>query len=120
MKRFLVVFALFLGILVAAAACCTGGGGSAATAQSRNSSANYSQAGGTAIGAPAKGVPDQSGGGTTVNPGSSVVPPIQGPQVIRQGQLSISVKAGTFDSSLSAVRSLVELEQGYVAGTDAQ
>jgi hypothetical protein len=48
------------------------------------------------------------------------VPPIQGPQVIRQAQLAISVKAGTFDSSLGAVRSLVQLEQGYVAGTDAQ
>jgi hypothetical protein len=48
------------------------------------------------------------------------VPPIQGPQVIRQAQLSISVKAGTFDSSLATVRSLVQLEQGYVAGTDAQ
>jgi hypothetical protein len=48
------------------------------------------------------------------------VPPIQGPQVIRQAQLAISVKSGKFDSSLAGVRSLVELEQGYVSGTDAQ
>ena len=117
MKRFLVIFAVFIGILVAAAACGGGSASSYGSAQSRNTS----QGGGTAIGAPAKGVPDQAatGGGTT-NPGGTVVPPIQGPQVIRQAQLSISVKTGTFDSSLGAVRSLVELEQGYVAGTDAQ
>jgi hypothetical protein len=30
------------------------------------------------------------------------------------------VKSGKFDSSLASVRSLVELEQGYVSGTDAQ
>ena len=117
MKRFLVIFAVFVGILVAAAACGSGAGSSASTAQSRN----YSQAGGTAIAAPAKGVPDQaSGGGAVSNPVPTSVPPIQGPQVIRQAQLSISVKAGTFDSSLATVRSLVQLEQGYVAGTDAQ
>src|SRR3989442_7326659 len=117
MKRFLVIFAVFIGILVAAAACGGGSASSYGSAQSRNTS----QGGGTAIGARAKGVPDQAatGGGTT-NPGGTVVPPIQGPQVIRQAQLSISVKTGTFDSSLGAVRSLVELEQGYVAGTDAQ
>jgi hypothetical protein len=120
MKRFLVVIALFVGILVAAA--CGGGGASfSSTSQSRSSSTNYGSASLGANPVPAKGVPDQAAtGGGTANPGGTVVPPIQGPQVIRQAQLSISVKAGTFDSSLGAVRSLVELEQGYVAGTDAQ
>jgi Domain of unknown function (DUF4349) len=118
MKRFLVVAALFIGILVAGVAC---GAGSSSTAASRGSS---SYAGPAPVslnnGAPTKGVPDQSGGGTSTNPITDVVPPVQGPQVIRQGQLAISVKAGSFDSSLGAVRSLVELEQGYVSGTDAQ
>ena len=120
MKRFLVILAVFIGILVAAAACggSTGGGGSAS---SRPASLNYNSSTGAANGAPVKGVPDQaSGGGTASNPGTNVVPPIQGPQVIRQAQVAISVKAGKFDSSLAFVRSLVELEQGYVSGTDAQ
>jgi hypothetical protein len=118
MKRFLVIFAVFVGILVAAAAC--GGSGSGSTAgTSRPASLNYNSSTGAA--APVKGVPDQaSGGGSAPNPGSNVVPPIQGPQVIRQAQLAISVKSGKFDSSLASVRSLVELEQGYVSGTDAQ
>ena len=118
MKRFLVVAALFIGILVAGVAC--GGAGSSSTSASRGS-ANY---GGPAPVsqnlAPAKGAPDQSSGGTSSNPISDVVPPVQGPQVIRQAQLAISVKSGSFDSSLGAVRSLVELQQGYVSGTDAQ
>ena len=118
MKRFLVILAVFIGILVAAAAC--GGSSSGSTAgTSRPASIKYNSSTGAA--APVKGVPDQaSGGGSASNPSSSVVPPIQGPQVIRQAQLAISVKAGKFDSSLASVRSLVELEQGYVSGTDAQ
>src|SRR3982074_559131 len=118
MKRFLVILAVFIGILVAAAAC--GGSGSGSTAgTSRPASINYNSATGAA--APVKGARDQaSGGGSASNPSSTVVPPIQGPQVIRQAQLAISVKAGKFDSSLASVRSLVQLEQGYVSGTDAQ
>jgi uncharacterized protein DUF4349 len=120
MKRFLVVIALFFGILVSAAAC--GGGGGASSSSSgapayRDSTTSGSAGSGTM--APIKGVP-QGGAGTTTNPGGDVVPAIQGPQVIRQAQLSISVKSGSFDSSLASVRSLVELEQGYVSGTDAQ
>ena len=118
MKRFLVILAVFIGILVAAAAC--GGSGSGTTAgSSRPASLSYNSS--TGAGAPVKGAPDQaSGGGSASNPVSNVVPPIQGPQVIRQAQLAISVKSGKFDSSLASVRSLVELEQGYVSGTDAQ
>jgi hypothetical protein len=120
MKRLLVVLALFGVVLLAAAACGGSGGGSTA---SRSSSTSYlGQSNGSSNAAPVKGAPDQSGGGagTSTNPGVNVVPPIQGPQVIRQAQLAISVKSGSFDSSLSAVRSLVEAEQGYVSGTDAQ
>jgi hypothetical protein len=113
MKRFLVVIALCSGILVAAAACGGGsGGGSGGGPVSREGTTS---SGGAAPGAgtvaPIKGGPAQGG---------DVVPPVQGPQVIRQAQLSISVKSGSFDTSLASVRSLVELEQGYVSGTDAQ
>jgi hypothetical protein len=123
MKRFLVVSALFIGILMAAAACggssgsTVSSGGGAAPLPGSNYGSNTSTAGGAV---PAKGAPDQAAGGTATHPISSVVPPVQGPQVIRQAQLAISVKSGSFDSSLGAVRSLVELEQGYVSGTDAQ
>jgi hypothetical protein len=116
MKRFLVVIALCFGILVAAAAC---GGGSGVGSTSSGGPAYRD--GSTSSGvAPIKGGPAQGGAGTTTNPGGDVVPPVQGPQVIRQAQLSISVKSGSFDTSLASVRSLVELEQGYVSGTDAQ
>ena len=118
MKRFLVIFAIFIGIIVAAAACGAGSGGGGTT--SRPAGTSYLGQSSTSNGAPVpKGAPDQSGGGTVTNPGTTVAP-IQGPQVIRQAQLSISVKSGAFDSSLTAVRSLVELEQGYISGTDAQ
>jgi len=119
MKRFLVAIAIFVGIFVAAA--CGGAAGSSGTTEGQSRPANYS---GTALGSqsgmPVKGAPDQSGGGTVTNPSGDVVPPIQGPQVIRQAQLAINVKSGSFDSSLAAVRSVVEIEQGYVSGTDAQ
>ena len=119
MKRFLVTIALVVGIFVAAA--CGGSSGSAGVSEG---SARPANAGGAALGSsggtPIKGAPDKSGAGTVTNPGSDVVPPIQGPQVIRQAQLSISVKSGSFDSSLAAVRSVVEIEQGYISGTDAQ
>ena len=123
MKRFLVVIALCFGILVAAAACGAGSGagstsgGGPAYRDGTTSSGGSVPASGTV--APIKGVP-QGGAGTTTNPGGDVVPAIQGPQVIRSAQLSISVKSGSFDTSLASVRSLVELEQGYVSGTDAQ
>jgi hypothetical protein len=118
MKRFLVVIALCFGILVAAAACGAGSsGGSGGAPVSREGTTS---SGGSGTVAPIKGAPVPGGAGTTTNPGGDVVPPIQGPQVIRQAQLSINVKSGSFDTSLASVRSLVELEQGYVSGTDAQ
>jgi hypothetical protein len=45
---------------------------------------------------------------------------LQGPPVIRQASLNITVGSGLFDSKLAAVRTLVEAEGGYIAGTDAQ
>jgi hypothetical protein len=109
MKKILVVVA----ILVAAAAC--GGASSVATSASRNNS----YAGGQPGAAPVKSAP-QPGSSDAANPSGTAVLPIQGPQVIRQAQLQISVKSGSFDSSLTAVRHLVETENGYIAGTDAQ
>ncbi|HET7467348.1 MAG TPA: DUF4349 domain-containing protein [Candidatus Dormibacteraeota bacterium] len=74
----------------------------------------------------AQQAPDKSTA-TTTTPGSiSYVPsqpvpnPIQGPLVIRQAQLTVSVTSGSFDSKLADVRRLVELEDGFIAGTDAQ
>src|SRR5229473_438841 len=101
MKRFLVVITLCFGILVAAAACGAGGGAGSTSGGAPTYRDGTTSSGGAGSGttAPIKGVP-QGGAGTTTNPGGDVVPPIQGPQVIRQAQLSISVKSGSFDSSL--------------------
>src|SRR5438445_10719154 len=118
MKRLVVAIALLVGIFVAAAC----GGSTGSTAGSGGPSHYSSTALGSSGGTPLKGVPDQSAGGAVTNPSptSDVVPPIQGPQVIRQAQLAISVKSGSFDSSLATVRSVVQIEHGYVSGTDAQ
>jgi hypothetical protein len=114
MKKVLVVIA----ILVAAAAC----GGAASSAGGAPTSANYS---GASQPKAASGAPTQISGqpgsiGTANPPLSDVVPAIQGPQVIRQAQLTINVNSGSFDSKLAAVRALVQLEQGFISGTDAQ
>lgn len=117
MKKLVVIVA----ILAAAAAC--GGAGSGATS---GSSLALRSAGGAAqsnTGQPLKsnaqtGLPAQ--GGTSNPTGTDTVPVLQGPPVIRQAQLAITVASGSFDSKLASVRSLVEAEQGYIAGTDAQ
>jgi hypothetical protein len=113
MKKVLIVLA----ILAAAAAC---GGGSAALS-SNGGGTNLSD--GSTAQAPAPGnpsygsvgAPDQSGG-TIPN----VVPTVQGPQVIRQAQMTITVGSGSFDSKLAGVRALVQLQGGFISGTDAQ
>jgi len=107
MKKVLVVIA----ILVAAAAC-------------GESAANSSHLPATAGGAYAPQQP-ATGKGTTGAPGTTdTVPsqpvPVQGPQVIKQASLAISVSSGSFDSRLAAVRALVESEQGFISGTEAQ
>jgi len=115
MRKLLIV----LGILAVAAAC--GGAGNAASGYQSTQNGQRTAQG--AIGAPAKDVGGSTGtttgGGTTSNPGNAV-PALQGPQVIRQAQLSITVGSGSFDSKLASVRRLVEDQGGYIAGTDAQ
>ena len=105
MRRVLVLIA----ILAAAAAC----------------GAETATSGGAHLGAapvpaqqPSKG--STAPGSTDFGPNQPTTVPVQGPQVIKQAQLTLTVKSGTFDSSLSAVRGLVEGEQGFIAGTDAQ
>ncbi len=114
MKKALVIIA----ILVAAAAC--GGAASSSGGGSTTSlSAGPAQSNGPA-GAPTKISVQPGSVGTGNPPVSDVVPAIQGPQVIRQAQLTINVNSGSFDSKLAAVRALVQLEQGFISGTDAQ
>ena len=116
MKKILVIVA----ILVAAAAC----GGSASTVGSSTSERaatlpkGAAQSGGSS-GAPAT-INGQPGGTTNPSGAGTDVPVLQGPPVIRQAQLSITVGSGTFDSKLSLARTLVEAEGGYIAGTVAQ
>jgi len=54
------------------------------------------------------------------NPVPNVVPTVQGPQVIRTAQLTITVGSGLFDTKLANVRALVQLQGGFISGTDAQ
>jgi hypothetical protein len=112
MKKLFVVIA----ILAAAAAC--GGGGSTSTAAGPAYSDN-------AKGQPVAGGPVAQGGGTGSstdqgNPVPNVVPAVQGPQVIRTAQLTVSVASGQFDSKLMNLRTMIEQEGGFIAGTDAQ
>jgi uncharacterized protein DUF4349 len=108
MKKVIVIVA----ILVAAAAC--GGSGSTATSMSGGTTNFGGPSGPAAVTAPSKDA-SQSGGGLL-----NAVPAVQGPQVIRTAQLSITVGSGLFDSKLADVRALVQLEQGFISGTDAQ
>jgi hypothetical protein len=109
MKKLLVVIAI-----LAAAAACGGGGGAGSTVSLPASDGT--------TGKPVAGGPVAQPGGSTdqVNPVPNVVPSVQGPQVIRQAQMTLSVGAGLFDSKLSDLRTVVEQEGGFIAGTDAQ
>jgi Domain of unknown function (DUF4349) len=107
MRRVLVLIA----ILAAAAAC---GASQAASSGTANlgvvtAPAQKSTGGGSTV-----------PGATTYAPNQTPTVPVQGPQVIRQAQLTINVTSGSFDTKLADVRALVELEQGFIAGTDAQ
>jgi uncharacterized protein DUF4349 len=113
MKKLIVIVA----ILAAAIACGGGTTGSSADPAARSGGTGLSD--GTVTGNPPVksgpvGVPDQS------NTVPSVVPTIQGPQVIRQAQLTVTVGSGLFDSKLAEVRALVQLQGGFISGTDAQ
>ena len=115
MKKVLVVVA----ILVAAAACGGASGGNGAGSTTAQYGGSNPQ---TGAGQPSKSVGQPNG--TTTGGGATLptdtVPALQGPPVIRQAQLSLKVGSGAFDSKLAQVRTLVETEGGYIAGTDAQ
>ena len=111
MKKVIVIVAI-----LAAAAACGGAGSTAYTTTSSGGTAQSRQAAPALGSMPAKDA-TQAGGAPVTN---SVVPTIQGPQVIRTAQLSITVGSGLFDSKLADVRALVQLEQGFISGTDAQ
>lgn len=113
MKKVLVV----LVILAAAAACGGASGGGSTVSSAKN--AQYAQPITAAGGQDSKSAAQPNGSATSTLPGQTV-PTLQGPPVIRQAQLNITVGSGLFDSKLAQVRSLVESEGGYIAGTDAQ
>src|SRR5450759_1518672 len=105
MKKVLVIIA----ILVAAAAC--GGASTNTTSLAPQVQRGAAQSGGTASGQPTT-INGQPGDTTNPTGAGTTVPVLQGPPVIRQAQLNISVGAGTFDSKLSLARTLVEAELG--------
>src|SRR5256885_2837380 len=114
MKKVLVI----VSPLAAAAAC--GGGNTAGSSTSSNGGTSLSQpASGGGQPWKAAGQPNGTTGGTTTLPGDTV-PALAGPPVIRQAELAVSVSNGSFDWKLAQVRTLVESEGGYIAGTDAQ
>jgi len=105
---------LIAAVILAAAVAC----GEAASSSQAHQPLSLSN--GTAQQAPDKSTTAVAPGPITYGPNQPAPVPIQGPLVIRQAQLTVSVTSGSFDSKLSDVRSLVELEQGFIAGTDAQ
>src|SRR5690349_16219033 len=105
---------LIAAVILAAAVAC---GEAASSSQSHQP---LSLSGGTAQQAPDKSTAAVPPGQTSYAPNQPAPVPVQGPLVIRQAQLTISVASGSFDSRLADVRRLVELEQGFIAGTDAQ
>jgi len=113
MKKFLIVL-----FLVAVAAACGGGGGGAGSTASTSENAQRAAGDSVSANPPVKSQPGTTGGGSTVV--GDTVPALQGPPVIRHAQLSITVGSGTFDTKLAAVRTLVQAQGGYIAGTDAQ
>ena len=114
MKKVLVIIAI-----LAAAAACGGAAGSTSTGGGTALSHGPVQSNGSS-GTPTKisGQPDSTVPG---NPSDiTTVPALQGPPVIRNAQLTLTVGSGSFESKLNEVRALVEANGGYIAGTDAQ
>jgi hypothetical protein len=105
---------LIAAVILAAAVAC---GEAASSSQTHQP---LSLSGGTAQQAPDKSTAALPPGQTSFAPNQPAPVPIQGPLVIRQAQLTVSVTSGSFDNKLADVRRLVELEQGFIAGTDAQ
>ena len=114
MKKVLVVL-----VVLAAAAACGGASGGGGSTVSTAKNAQYAPPVTAAGGQDSKSAAQPNGSATSTLPGQTV-PTLQGPPVIRQAQLNITVGSGLFDSKLAQVRSLVESEGGYIAGTDAQ
>lgn len=115
MKKVLVIIA----ILVAAAACGGAGSGTSESGSAPQPKGAPYAGGGSSSGAPTT-INGQPGDTTNPSNAGTTVPVLQGPPVIRQAQLSMTVGAGTFDSKLSLARTIVETEGGYIAGTVAQ
>jgi hypothetical protein len=113
MKRVIVVVAI-----LAAAVACGGAGSTASTGGTVPRSGGSGS--GSAVGAPPSTQYNPNAPTDQANPVPNVVPTVQGPQVIRQAQLTITVGANLFDSKLAGVRAFVEQEQGFISGTDAQ
>jgi hypothetical protein len=111
MKKVIVIVA----ILVAAAACA--GAGSTASTSDHSLSSGGSTGQQAQVPAPNYGT---SGGTDQSGAVPDVVPAVQGPQVIRQAQLTITVGSNMFDRKLADVRTLVQLQGGFISGTDAQ
>jgi ABC-type Fe3+-hydroxamate transport system substrate-binding protein len=109
MRTLLVVGA----ILLAAVAC-----GEMSSSPSSSGSSKYIS--GAPAQAPAPGKPGTAPGSTDIGALTPDQVAVQGPKVIRQAQLTVSVASGSFDKRLADVRALVERENGFIAGTDAQ
>ena len=114
MKKLFVLIAL-----VVVVAACAGSGSTAGNGGTSEANALVPNQQGTGqTGRGSTGVPD-AGNDATKLPGESV-PILQGPPVIRQAQMTITVGNGLFDSKLLEVRTLVQAQGGYIAGTEAQ
>jgi hypothetical protein len=111
MKKLIVIVAI-----LAAAAACGGGGSTAGSAPFAGDASGQPAAvgGNPPVKSGSTGAPDQTGSLP------SVVPAVQGPQVIRTAQLTVTVGSGQFDLKLASVRALVQLQGGFISGTDAQ
>jgi hypothetical protein len=112
MKKLFVLVAL-----LAVAAACAGAGGAGSPSSSSNEGTKSQPVQGNGSTAPE---PNRSTGDGTVALPKDTVPALQGPPVIRQAQMTITVGNGLFDSKLLEVRTLVQAQGGYIAGTDAQ
>jgi hypothetical protein len=115
MKKLIVIVAIL------AAAACGGAGGSTSSGEPLSSDTS-SRSGGSTGQVP--GNPpvkyDPATGVDQTGQLPNVVPTVQGPQVIRVAQMTITVGSGSFDSKLAGVRALVQLQGGFISGTDAQ
>lgn len=114
MKTLFVVLGFLFAVAACGGAATSGGGGASLGGPAEQPVKGQTGAGG--------GGQASTGGGSTSSGGaiSNIVPVLNGPPVIRQAQLGVEVGSGTFDSKLAQVRTIVESEGGYIAGTDAQ